>query len=585
MPIKYLRNKALFLGILAIGLCAQISAQNSIEITQHSSESGILQPFIYAINQDSQGYLWVGTGKGVYKYDGFNFQSVYAGDSLAENYISVGFTDKDENIWWGHQQGKITCYKNGKFITIGYKEMPKARVNDIRQDSLGNIWYISQAGSIVKVLKNGVKIFSKPFVNLNIQSFEFASGGLMLLGTDAGVLLYQVPTYGEPFKLLKVHDIPTTTINHISKAQQKNTYWIGTEDQGLFKLKVHSKIEGFVKTMSVANGYDLKTQQIRHILEDRNNNLWISTYGEGIFKANYSKSLQNYIDIQNICRDYNVESLDINQVFEDREGNIWVGSQGSSLYFIQDNIFEQYLRPTIDGKHRNVRSILVDDSSYYYGTKGKIIIEKKADNQLTSFNFNDSIPDDLITAIYKDDKNNIWIGTEDNGAYVMFAETQTFVPLNLSKDNLASSVNSISGGDQFIWIATKFGLFKYNTITGTHEKFSTQDKLKHNNISQLYKDPRTNDIWVATQSNYLSRIRGSEITDFEIKESNSILNISSVYGDSKHNIWIATLGNGVYKFDVLTKTFTQFTKSNQLLNEYCYSLIIDDLDNVWIGHC
>lgn len=560
-------------------------AQKSIEIDQFGKNSGITQPFIYSINQDNHGYLWIGTGEGVFKYNGFEFQPVFVGDSLTENYISIGYTDTEGRIWWGHQEGGLTSYKDGDFVTYTGNEERYGKITAFSQDESGDIWYALQSNGVVHIDENGeFHHYKDPFENMIIYDIEFAYSDLMLIATDNGLFLYQAVKHGPPRKVMQIRQIPTTTVHHISKANAEDNYWIGTEDEGLFKIKVHPKTKGFIEVMSIGEGYSLNDKFIKHILEDRNGNLWISTYGDGIFKASYSASSQAYIDIQLIGDNYKLSSLNINMVFEDREGNIWAGSHGGSLYFIKDNLFEQYIETLSNHNFKSVRAILVDSSHYYYGTRGRVIIEKKKDN--TSFQYDSTygVPNNLVTAIYKDKRGDLWLGTDDSGTYVLPNGAQRFKRLELSLDNLANSVNSITGGDQFIWIATKFGLFKYNTITDSYIKLSTENQLKHNNISQLYKDPKTQDIWVATQSNYLSRIRGNEIVDFMIKESSSILNISSVCGDSEGDIWIATLGNGVYRFDKNKQEFYHFDLGKQLLSDYCYSLIVDDSNHVWIGH-
>ncbi len=584
MLIKSVLNRAFLLATLClIGL--NVLGQKSIEVKQFDSQSGILQPFIYSINQDDQGYLWVGTSEGVFKYNGFNFEVLYEGDSLTENFITVGYTDSSGGIWWGHQSGGITQYKDGKFSSLKVETEFSSSVNSIKEDKEGNIWYALQSNGLVRYRDGKLKHYSNEFQDLNISDMEFAYNGLLLVGTDEGLFLYQIQKQGNPFKIMQVKDIPDGKISHVCKSHEPDTYWIGTEENGIYKIKVDPSTKGFIEVISIGEGYDLQDKIVRHILEDRSGNLWISTQEEGVLKASYSASTNSYIDVQQIGANYMLESTDINLVFEDREGNIWVGSHGGSLYYLIDHLFEQYVETVDTQTYKNILSIYVDTNYYYYGTEGKLIVEKKIDNSITVYDSLYGLPKtDSVTAIYIDKKGNYWLGTDQHGAYVMYKGEETFESLNLSLDKISNSVNSITGGDQFIYIATKFGMFQYNTITKDAVKLSTENQLKHNDISQLYKDPKTSTIWVATRSNYLSRIRGTEIKHYKIKETGNILDIISVCGDSNGDIWMATYGHGVYKFNTNRKEFVHFDLNNQLLSDYCYSLIVDDNDNVWIGH-
>jgi ligand-binding sensor domain-containing protein len=42
--------------------------------------------FIYTLNQDNNGYLWIGTGNGLSKFDGFDFYNIEFPDSLPDRY-------------------------------------------------------------------------------------------------------------------------------------------------------------------------------------------------------------------------------------------------------------------------------------------------------------------------------------------------------------------------------------------------------------------------------------------------------------------------------------------------------------------
>src|SRR5665648_1160805 len=59
------------------------------------SEEGLAQSFVYSIIQDVHGYLWIGTGDGLSRYDGFTFLNYGTIDSLADNFITCGIRDGD----------------------------------------------------------------------------------------------------------------------------------------------------------------------------------------------------------------------------------------------------------------------------------------------------------------------------------------------------------------------------------------------------------------------------------------------------------------------------------------------------------
>src|SRR5208283_4090534 len=82
-----------------------------------TSEEGLAQPYVYSIIQDSRGYLWLGTGNGLSRYNGFKFDNYSTSDSLADNFINCGINDGDR-LWFGCINGRISYYDGKKFHTV-----------------------------------------------------------------------------------------------------------------------------------------------------------------------------------------------------------------------------------------------------------------------------------------------------------------------------------------------------------------------------------------------------------------------------------------------------------------------------------
>ena len=66
--------------------CFGISAQ-TFRFRNYDSNMGLPQNFIYCLEQDNNGFLWIGTGEGLVRYDGLKFTSYSTQDSLAGDFI------------------------------------------------------------------------------------------------------------------------------------------------------------------------------------------------------------------------------------------------------------------------------------------------------------------------------------------------------------------------------------------------------------------------------------------------------------------------------------------------------------------
>ena len=66
----------------------QLNGQDNF-FRKYGSADGLGNSFIYSINQGKDGYLWIGTAEGLYRFNGFEFQHFTDKDSLAENFITT----------------------------------------------------------------------------------------------------------------------------------------------------------------------------------------------------------------------------------------------------------------------------------------------------------------------------------------------------------------------------------------------------------------------------------------------------------------------------------------------------------------
>ena len=74
-----------------------------VYLRQFGPTEGFQPPFVYALLQDRQGYLWLGTADGLVRYDGAHFVTFTKKDGLAEDFV-VSLREEPANgrLWVGH---------------------------------------------------------------------------------------------------------------------------------------------------------------------------------------------------------------------------------------------------------------------------------------------------------------------------------------------------------------------------------------------------------------------------------------------------------------------------------------------------
>lgn len=549
----------------------------------YGTDNGIAQPYIYTINQDKNGYLWIGTGEGLCKFDGISFKSFYSTDGIAENFVTASYKDNSRNLWLGFNQGSITFYDGKHFKSINTSGFAKSPVTAITGDETGNIWCATQNDGIFRISKAfEVSVFKLEFDRENIYSLGFIKSNQLLVGTAAGLKLYEMHGPDQKPKFLQLFaEIPETQIQSITRKRNSTSFWIGTDNEGVFLLTPVAQNQ--FKISPVANRSDIKLKNIQAVYEDAQSNLWIATFGNGLYKFFASSSDKlNYKDYLHLDQENGLGSNYIKSIYADHEGNIWVGTYGTGIVQITDNFFSFY-NHTSKSYSNNITSIVVNGQQKWFGLgNGLMKVNEHTSSNGTFYGANDGFTNDKVTALYKADSTHLYIGTEKEGLYLLDIATSNFKKIHLSDDELCNSVNCITGYGNIIWIATKNGMFKMDPDKKMTSHYTTETGLPHNNINYLFFDKKQT-VWIGTHSNFLSsiNINTDSIKNRKIYDATDLLTITGIIKDQSGNIWISTFGNGLF---MINDKITRYTTDKGLASNYCYGLTDDGTGNIWIGH-
>jgi ligand-binding sensor domain-containing protein/serine phosphatase RsbU (regulator of sigma subunit) len=569
---------SILLIIILVTTPAILYGQN-YKFRKYGVQEGICHPFVYTINQDKNGYIWIGTGEGLCNFDGFNFAALSTSDSVAGDVVQVSFKDSLGNLWFGHNNGSISLYDGISFKTVSVKEKVNSTITSIIQVGDGLILAASQNDGVL-LLENAKEIarYKEPFANKFITSVLTVNSDL-LVGFQEGLYIYSVPTKKEQPKLIsEVKELEYVKIQDIEKSSHKNSFWVATEDEGLFYITLNN---GSYTLKKVGEKFNLSNENIQNILEDRESNLWLSTLRSGVFKLSGQKEEGGeFTGIINYNKNNGLGINFVKQVYEDREGNIWVATYGNGLAFMIDEAFTFYtFSQTPFGN--NILSVTGNDSTIWVGNENGLLRLSTKSDKKKFFGTSSGLPDDNISTLFLDNNNTLWIGTGNHGLMTLNTRTDNISKLNYASNSLGNSVNSITGDGENIYIATKDGIYVYNTKTHSKLHYSTINRLPHNDIDALYIDS-DNRILIATQANGIYQLdEKGEINEY-LSTGNIELEINSLTRDNKGSVWATTYGNGVFIFK--KDTIINLTAKLGLKSNYCYSIMAVDSNYVWVGH-
>jgi len=630
-----MRKKIMALFIIIIVVCVGAFADETVSFTKTTNipfksltlGDGLSNGAIYTIGQDSRGAMWFGTDDKLNMYDGISFTNFENNpdniNSIASNSASNIYIDLEERVWigtWGagldkydYAQKQFTHYQNDQ---NNINSLSDNRVQTVFQDSSGTIWAGTYAGGLNKFneatgsfirymhdpddsssisnnriwgicevddgnlviatsdglnyfnVKTG--IFESYKNNPNVSSTIASSktrvvhkgvGGEIWVGTESGISLFNLENKTfQNFKIdLSAFGMTSSVVNALL-LEDKETLWIGGVD-GLLEFDVKGKQFNNYYNHSEQDLNSLVNNNVRSLYKDRSGLIWVGTRGGGIsiFNPNISFShIENNtdnIEIETLMIDKSgsfliskndglfkytpsngqtqlIFGLKPSAVCEDKWGNIWAGFHDGFIYKFDKTTFSsKKIEVPIEDENFYVKRLFMDGEDLWIGTQGNglYLMDTKTE-AIKEVYFNDkndpsSIGGNEIWSIFKDSKGRLWFGTQ-NGVSLLNQDTHTFSSYNT---NFVYSIHEGISGK--LWLGSRKGLHS----------------IKTDSISDL-----TND--------------AIEIRRYDQNDGLPSNMIYSIQEDDKGNLWIST-EYGISKFDKINSSFKNYNKKNGLKYE------------------
>ena len=567
--LKYL----LITGCLVLSnlLLAQTTGPQHFKISQSSIPVKILTLF-----KNNQGYIYAGTSKGLYKFDGIKFTIVPFQNPAPEPAITSIFQDNKDQLWVGLQTGDIARLVNNhlKFF-LPEEGTPKKSITAFLQDKQNNIWYSTDGEGIYYFSGNHQYLIDSAdgLLEKSIYSLTLADNGEVLAGSDQGISICKVS--GAQKKVINLNTkngLPDNFIKAIIPAGN-NTFWIAMQDKGVC---LYNNTTRQFTTLPAFQSW--KYGQINKLLQSQNN-LWIATDEHGVIKTNATGVSDLKIEADQL--------LNINDLLQDNEGNVWMVANNSDLIKTSGD----QLKLLVNYKEKdyvNAHAILSDNkNNIWQGTvKGVIKYLNDSAKHQQKFPIRELDERTDITALYQDIYNRIWIGTMGKGIFLLDENTGKYRSVDENDFLQKSSVLSISGKDNTVFVSSLEGAgeFKLGDDASMAKKFSYSNftnisSIGTNYIYNIFKDSKDN-IWFATDGKGITVFRDGKITTYN--ETNGIKDevIYSIAEDIKGNIWFSTHNNGVYKFD--GNKFTNYSVANGLSDLNISAVKTDKIGNILI---
>ncbi len=547
--------------------------------------------------QDKKGFIWFGTKDGLDRFDGYTFK-IFRNDpdeksSIGSNFIHSLYVDSADIMWVGTEKG---LYKYNA-TTESFSLLPTpftAQITDIKMDAYGNLWFISSF-NLFKYHES-----TKKLDRFTVSSYFEATSictlpdGSVWISTAAG-LLKKYDRKNNSFESFNMFEHSPKTVSYwIEKlyATSSGDILIGTSNQGVKLFNIQTLTYKDILT------YNADKTEIfaRNFVQTSPEECWIATES-GIFIYNMitGKAI-------NLHKEYNnAYSISDNAVYtfcKDKEGGIWAGTYfgGINHYPKQPLSFTKYFPE--NGKNslsgNVVREVHQDkNGDLWIGTEDAGLNKyDTATGQFTSFQPTGSKEGISYTNIHGllATGNELWIGTFEHGLDVMNIQTGKVIR-HYSKNSDSNSLKSnfiyciYQSGNGDIMLGTTIGAYRYNRAT---DNFTAIKGLPfyiwYSSLLQL----EDGTIWACTYGNgvsyYNTKTNKAGNFRYESQNKNSLASdrVNSIFQDSNKNLWFATEG-GLCKFDRQKNNFIRYTTLNGLPTNFILSILEDSKKNLWVS--
>jgi signal transduction histidine kinase/ligand-binding sensor domain-containing protein len=483
-----------------------------------------------SITQTSDGYLWVGTAAGVFRFDGVQFipWTSLSGEKLPSNDVHGVFGARDGSLWIGTGSGLLkwvnqrsTRYLNGE------------DVGSIVQDGKGQIWATNYrpgdySHPICGIIAADVRCYGYgtgegAILSAPVSLAEDGAGNLWV-GHDTAFVRWR-PGSANFYRPAALRSHQGSTGVGAFAAAADGSVWVGIEIPGHGGGLQHM-VKGVLAPFIVPklNG---ETLEVSAILIDRQDNLWVGTYNEGIYRI-HGTDVDHFASVDGLSGDY------VSRFFEDREGNVWIATS-KGIDMLRD------LRVSTISKREGlsddgVESVLASrDGTVWIGSKHLQAL-RRGD---VSPELAKSLPGNFVTSILEDHAGRLWVGMND--ALWIHGGGKNISTFRQIKKQDGSAIGMVMGLTEDS---------EYNIWVETHGPPATLLRIKDLRVQEEFPEPPVplarklapdsqSGIWLGLVNGNLARFRSGkmEILTFP---NHPVTRVKALYAPSDGSILGAT---------------------------------------------
>ncbi|GAC1370265.1 MAG: two-component regulator propeller domain-containing protein [Hymenobacter sp.] len=638
--MKWLLFRILFLIGLVRGPGWAQSAPGELRFEHLTVNDGLLHSDAESVAQDRAGFIWIGTNRGINRYDGYNLRNytlpVNPLNGISSNRIHALHVGHDGRLWAGAENAGLSWYDadHDRFRRLGDLPLPaayrrlarqlaQADVISIVSDPQGRLWVGTEHQGVF-VLELGlpaprrslhqVALAENGAVNYPVLSLAAAPDGQIWFGTLGAGLRVLTAGAALPARLRAgAAPLPFATVRGLH-LDRRGDLWIGTSRQVLWVSRSNR--------LAVCHLGDHPLPQpcrdIHAIHLDTFGRLWVGTdYGLYLWPA--GPATDNGPPVQAATRTlflpvsgdpFSLQSERLHQLFEDQNQVLWVASSAGGINKVDlrqkpfGHLQHQLTRqPTLPNNYVNVIYKQEAANLLWIGTRNGFCaydLTRKTYRNYLSWQQSAEANGVDVSAVVQAGDGTLWLGTRNHGLYTLRRPggREVLTPLAAlaaQPDQAAPSVESMAP-DRFgtMWVATiNMGLSRLGPNGQLLKTFRQATGMPTDQFTYLLYDRAHDLLWASTRNAGLLKLRVTADSlvllrrfayDAHDSHTLSVNYVWPLLQDRHGTLWIGTLGGGLHRLvtDAHGREAVQRC-SHWLPESDVESILTDADDNLWIG--
>jgi signal transduction histidine kinase/ligand-binding sensor domain-containing protein len=462
-----------------------------------------------ALTQTPDGYIWVGTSAGLFRFDGVRFVPWQSdsGERLPAAEIHDLLSARDGSLWIATTAG-VSHWKDQTLTS--YASGGQTGGAQFVEDRQGAIWFLMAANSyenaLCKAEPTGSRCLGRkdgfPPLSGGLAITEDASGSLWIGGSTE--LVRWSKTSRTSYQTRGLASNPKGVYGIAALASGTDgAIWVGIAKAG-HDLGLQTLVDGRWQSFKTPD-LDGSTLVVRTLAMDREGSLWIGTSDRGIYRI-HGRRVDHFDSTNGLSGDH------VLRFTEDREGNVWVAtSQGIDRF--SDLLVTSFTRRDGICTAEIDSVVAARDGGVWIGGDGALI--RLRNGAVTCLRSGRELPGTQVTSLLEDHAGRLWVGV-DNALWVY--ERGAFRRVARSDGSAIGFVSGITeDSEQRIWIIAGGPPRTLMRI----ENLTVQGEYREVSMPRRVAASITGGIWLGTMNGDLAFLDAGKLTTYTFVHDDS----------------------------------------------------------------